>query len=474
LSALRRLIAAGIALALVSQAQAQPAPSARLSLVAGAPVQTGDVAGAGTLYYGALGVAPALSLNLAGLAAGSINDVFQAPGPVMCTAPTPLGAGGYQLLTGGTPIGGMTANGGLSAAFNGIIGKGYAASAKSSAAVAAYDIANAAGLSFAAPVTVTQIKAWSPVDDGFQGSLSAGGWQLLASNGSFTTAVTIASGSYGSGNGATVSHRFQNTASYLNYWFVIYGNGVQNSYVDQVQLFQSMPVPARGIATDAFGDDQSDHDIPNCNAGGGLSVDCPVGGCYHLGAIQIDAGAPGQISCLLSYGLDRGCGIWNARNRETICLHAGDPSPPVQGPQCHPGIACFAYTPAIYATQPPYQFGPSHGNPLIRLRVLSGLPTQSIRATYRQGYFLNATAAAAAYWFAIGLNDTTEPTGHWPSPNVDNSGTGAPAIGTSVSAEAIVLPFTGIAVFNAIEGSRGGASGFYGEGNQELSACYRY
>jgi hypothetical protein len=446
----------------------------RLSLAAGVPVQTGDAI-SGTLYYGALN-APFLSLSLAGLAAGSINDAFEAPGPVMCSAPTPLGAGGYQLLTGGTPIGGMTAAGGLAAAFDGVTAKGYAASAQSSSVSTGYTLPNAVGESFASSAVVTQIMVWAPTDDGFQGSLASGGWVLLASNtNNITTGIPIANGKYPGGNAATISYQFQNTTGYMDFWFVIYGSGSTNSHVAQVQLFKSTPNPGRGIIATATGD-QSDHDIPACNTGTG-TVDCPPGGCAFLGMFKIDAGTPGQVSCTLLYGLDRGCGIWNDANQEPICLHAGDPGPPVpnSGAGCAVGAPCYGYSPVAYgATQPPYQFGATEGNSLIRLRVLSGLPTQSVRATYRQGYFLNATAAPSGVWFGIGINSTTQPTGHWPSPNVDNSGAGAPDIGSFPSAEAVVLPFVGEMTFNAIEGSRTGVTGFFGEGNQQLEACYKY
>ena len=470
---MKRFSIAVIMLAMTLPAWGQSA-GMRLSLASGTPVQAGDAV-SNTVYYGGFN-APFLSLSLSGLAAGSINDVFEAPGPVMCSAPTPLGVGGYELLTSGTPIGGMTANGGNAAAFDGNTAKSYTISAKSSSASAGYTLPNAVGEYFASPVVVTQIMAWAPIDDGFQGSLAAGAWVLLASNtNDMTTGTAIASGKYGAGNAVTVSLQFQNTAPYLDYWFVIYGNGMQNSYVAQVKLFQSTPNPPRGIVATANGD-QSDHDIPACNMGTG-TVDCPLGNCQFLGILQIDAGTVGQVSCTLLYGFDRGCGLWNDANQETICLRGGDPSPPVPNPDagCHPGQPCYGYAPVAYGdNQPPYLFGPTEGNPLMRIRLLSGLPTQSVAIHYRQSFFLNTATAPSAYWFGIGVNSTSQPSGLAPEPN-DDSGPSIPtATGNSLSAEFVQLPFVGEMTYNAVEGSRVGVTAFFGETFQQLAACYKY
>lgn len=469
-----------IHLLLIAATSVQAQGSSRISLVAGQPIEVGDIAGVGTLYYGDVGVTLA-SLNLSGLAAGSINDIFRVTSSgALCSAPMPLGAGGYQILTSGTPIGGMTAAAGIAAAFNGNTSQGYAASAQSSGVSIGYTLPNAVGKSFPTPVVVTQIKAWSPSDDGFLGSLANGGWAVLASNvNDMTTGVPIVTGKYTGGNADTVNYQFQNATGYLDLWFVIYGPGGTNSHVAQVQFLQSTPNPPRGLIAGPGLYDQADHDIPACNSGGGTTIDCPLGGCDHLGVIKIDASTPGQISCTLSYGMDRGCGIWNSRHQEPICLQAGDPSPPVPNAACHPGNPCYGYSPVAYGqNQPPYIFGPTEGNSLIRLRVLSGQPTQSIKARYLQEFFENATAAPSAYWFGIGINNTTQPAGLWPAQNTDNSGVSSPpvstAIGTVLATDVIALPFIGEMTFNAIEGSRSGVTAYYGQANQLLEACYKY
>lgn len=456
-----------------------------------AVMQPGDVTSGRAYLTNGPNDPAAASVSLAGLPGGAVYDAFVPPGGGLCLAPQPAPPVPTYALVTGTPIGGMTANGGVAAAFNIPLNtvpaaNPYATSARSPAAYSGYLIDGTVGLALAAPAAVVRVLAYSPSDDPWNGALLQTNWQLYGSNvNNFATATAIATGVLPSSPAAgpfavSIDVAFSNATAYSFYWFAVQGVGIANSYVGQVYLFtRSTPANARGVWAAADGSWRNSVAVASCAGDTGAVALAANDGLYK-GSILIDA-AGGTATCNVgTYGFDRTCGVWNPSRDAEICLLAGDPSPAQQWPICHPGTPCYVYTPAAYGnTQRPYQVGPVRNNPLIRLRALRGLPLDALAATYNQGYFLNSPTAPAGYWYGIAVDGDPDmddaPTNRWITANIDSSGaTVGHAEGGGQVAEAFGPPGWGITEFAAREGQRAGAVALYGHGNMMLKACFRY
>ena len=437
----------------------------RLTLVPGNPTP-GEVIGATSVYYSSLGNAGP-SLSLAGLPAGSVNDVFQEPGGALCSWSTPLPT--LAQVPNGTPI--HTGTGAntwtnVSAAFDGVLSKSGTAGAL---VISNVGMNNFIGQDFGIPVTISRVVVTPPNNDYVRGDAppalqtevdySDDGVNFFSA--ASATYIPTVIGAFG----PSYNYIYDFAATSHRYWrWGASGNGASEIKVPQLQFFGPTPY-SRGLTWNGASYVAA-ADIPNCNSGG-TPVDCPMGSCKHLGTIQIDPMAIGQVSCKLSYGLDAGCGISNDLNRVQICLKAGDARPPVTlSPPCHTGSSCWVYAPVI---QPSYLFAPVEGNPLIRLRVLDGLGLQSVKASYSSAFFRNGQSA---YWFGIGINGSNFPRGFWGESNYDSTTTqGGIALQTEISVE----PFVGVTTFTALEGqSNGNISAFWGENNMSLRACFKY
>jgi hypothetical protein len=149
------------------------------------------------------------------------------------------------LLTGGTNIGGMTAGGGLAAAFDGITSQGSATSAGSSGAPSGYGNSTSVGKDWGSGVTktVTSFSCWSPNDTGFLGSTTAVGIKLQgSSDGSAWT--DLYAGTTPSGTAATVNVTSGITlTAYRYHRITINGNGVNNTYLAEVKFYEATAAP---------------------------------------------------------------------------------------------------------------------------------------------------------------------------------------------------------------------------------------
>ena len=148
-----------------------------------------------------------------------------------------------NLRSSGTNIGGMTANGGLAGAFDGVV-NAAAASAVSPSAVSGYVTTNAVGKDWGAGVTKTIVAftANSPTDAAFRGDAVAVGFKLQGSTDNFSSSVVdLYSGTTPAGTAASlsVSSGIDTSTAYRYHRFVINGNGTNNTFVGELGLYES-------------------------------------------------------------------------------------------------------------------------------------------------------------------------------------------------------------------------------------------
>lgn len=469
---MKRSLAAFVTAVLLTASNAQVNNGRRLALDAADLTGTVDQTSS-RVYWTSGALDTPLSVSVAGAGAG-VYDAYNASG-TMCFVAQPAQPS-RSVLTG-TAGGGMTANGGVAAAFDGTTSKGYATSAKSGSVAAGFVSANSVELSLSTAQAVTEVKAWAPTDDGFTGAETVMRWEVLASNiDNISTGVLIAWGDAPAGIAPTVDQVFYNTASFLHYWFVLNGNGVNSTYAAQVQ-FLAASTANRGVAYNATGARVNTAAIPSCASDGGPVSMAQYAGQF-LGSFLVDDGG-GTVSCRLSYGLDRYCGISNADNIRRVILMAGDPAGACSY-TCSTGQ--FTYSPSTgWTGAPPYLFDYPNSNSMIRLRILSALPSRGYDVRAQVSRFGDTTSAPAAYGFGIGANGSKWPCGVWGQNNFDTQGivvsgvtTSMDKAGMTTSGNCIIPPFWGVQTFNLIDGARGSLSAFYSLHDQLMSVEIDY
>lgn len=113
----------------------------------------------------------------------------------------------------------------------------------------------------------------------------------------------------------------------------------------------------------------------------------------YLGSLYID-GTAGQVTCHVSYGQSRKWGVWNAHNRETIIMQAGDPA-----------------STWVYSTN---TIRPSNNSSVNSVSVFSGLP-EGVEITFTQtvegGQGSTSNQVLARWISGIGWNSTTAMSG---------------------------------------------------------------
>jgi hypothetical protein len=462
----------------------------RLTLVQGQPFPSSDVALTSTLFDCDLG-SPGLSLNLAGLPALSLQDVFS-DGTELMTLPMPM----MELpVTGITPIGGMTGEAGLAAAFDGNLSKNSASSAMSSALVAGYALPNSIGFQISSTLLVTRIRITSPTDTGFDGSGIGRPWKLIAfPSNTWGSGIQIAGG-YGPPSDFTravqIEARIANgLVGNFDYWFCWYANGINNVHVCQVEAWCQLPISARGIVT-LTGMVPFPGSAVNAAAvtmaGNSGPVLVPAFGAKYRGTILISETA-GMMRQTLGYGLNRMFPIWNMIDRRRIKMVAGcDADPTMGGFPPTPGHYQFSPTQQPTANDG-YAFSPAMGNPNISVTVVNGMADSTADVSYYQAVTENSAgaastppipAAATALWAAVNEKNPTDvvlptdllsPFGSWAVRNLDTDITDE---GINVKSEYVSAPFYGAKTWRAVLGARSALCiCTYREQNQRLTVDF--
>lgn len=175
----------------------------------------------------------------------------------------------------------------------------------------------------------------------------------------------------------------------------------------------------------------------------------------YIGSAWINGGGAGLIDHHVTFGQNRECGLWNAFNRETIILKAGD------------SAASWTYSSATLRAS-----NNASGN---KFSSFCGLAEEWVEANFLQKWSVSGVAAANGQ-IAIGVNSTTTASGFGPS----HAGTGVSGgatitLGVHLEAAYQLLPFLGINEFTCLEGSPAAANvSFFGtELNMLMTGRYR-
>ena len=399
-----------------------------------------------------------LSVDVAALPLNSLHDLFlakRAGVTVLASAPmgqTPPPSGGL-VLASGTPLGGLTYNGGLGASFDGSTAQGYAVSSRSAAGVAGYSFASAIGLQLATAQAVKRIEAWSPVDNSFIGSNDQCAWQIRA-GATVETAAVVASGVAPAGVASTIAADIPSGPTGQTWWLVLCGNGINGVYCTELRLYvegQDQPATGGGIGM-AAGLPVNDAALSlACDAG---SFTVQAGQALYMGSLGIGPSGIPRID--VTYKPDVRCDLWNYWHPLPILLQAGDNRPLVNGSRIYHPL----HSPSGY------NFG-TEGREDIRVSLVSGIKRRSARPHWRGAYFLDSTLAPAAVWTGIGLDGSTTPAGTWSLHNLDDNKSQQGLIGATASCT--VQPFEGFKTIRPLEGRRGDVKGFWQEPNQVLT-----
>jgi hypothetical protein len=154
--------------------------------------------------------------------------------------------------------------------------------------------------------------------------------------------------------------------------------------------------------------------IPSCRTSATATVACPQYQCTYLGSILIDAATAGQMSCLVSFGQRRTCGVWNAYNQIEVMLSAGNTNA------------------ATNTVAPPTNgvFAPILGDPGNSLIAFTGRPTL-VHVEFRQAlWFQVFSGYSAQAWTSQGWNSTSVQSGSAAGGDIEGyTGTGYQAGG---------------------------------------------
>jgi hypothetical protein len=175
----------------------------------------------------------------------------------------------------------------------------------------------------------------------------------------------------------------------------------------------------------------------------------------YLGSIFID-GTAGQITCHVSYGQSRKWGVWNAHNRQALCLKGGD------------STATWTYASATVQA--------SNATANNKLTTLCGLAEERIDVEFvqRAGTVTNTSTGTSV--IGIGLNDTTAVSG---KRGLLTNSTGALGGSTRVEADLVAqyshAPQLGINAMQCLEASLNATtSDFYGSNtHMQITAKWR-
>jgi hypothetical protein len=195
---------------------------------------------------------------------------------------------------------------------------------------------------------------------------------------------------------------------------------------------------------------------------GGTTYTVAANRALYLGSVHID-GAAGQVTCHRSYGQNRKWGVWNAYNRRSILIRAGD------------ATASWNYTSSTIR-----QSNNASGN---KITVFAGLAEETIDLLFTQhivGEHGSGAAAALEFRIGIGINSTTAYTGHTGYGGHNLGGGGNTVDGATrhnLIGKAIVPPTIGVQEANALESSPVASIGdsatrFGGEANMLLTASW--
>jgi hypothetical protein len=165
----------------------------------------------------------------------------------------------------------------------------------------------------------------------------------------------------------------------------------------------------------------------------------------YVGSIYMD-GTNGQVSCYLSWGQSRKCGIWNAYNRVPIVLNAGD--------------STSSWT---YATN---TFRPSNNNTANSLTTFCGLAEEFAQLSFTQ-QFEQTAGSTNTQAVGVGYNSTSSASGA-------NGATGSVSSSfLTITALYDAPPSLGINTVTSLEKSSGGTTFDGTQTNMLLRAQWR-
>lgn len=160
--------------------------------------------------------------------------------------------------------------------------------------------------------------------------------------------------------------------------------------------------------------------------------------CTYVGSISVDTAA-GQVSAYRTFGQSRKFGVWNAYNRQTIQMQAGDTT------------STWVYNTSTTR--------PSNGNTANSITTFVGLPEEQIEVEFNQqvqGGSLTLTSQVIASWrIGIGWNSTTSYSGQSASPGfrIDGSGNVDFQLQMASPSKYVNPPGIGINVATSLENS---------------------
>jgi hypothetical protein len=159
--------------------------------------------------------------------------------------------------------------------------------------------------------------------------------------------------------------------------------------------------------------------------------------CTYVGSLSIDATA-GQVSAYVTWGQSRKWGVWNAYNRQTITVQAGD------------STSSWTNTPTTWRQ--------SHANANDYASAFMGLPEETVRVSFVQNVNGScSTGVNLSSQIGIGINSTTSPTGQI-GQLACGSGAAAGNASGNLVANTPVVPVLGINQYNMLEQAPAGTT----------------
>lgn len=182
--------------------------------------------------------------TLRGIVAGSSSNYTATPTSAIVSYVAPTATNTQISTSGKTPIGTMTENGGLAAAFDGTTSQANTASAAFAAVPAAGYTANNVGIDWGSGVTktVVEFRLWAPNNTAVNGGGGGATIKLQGSpdNSAWTDLYTSGTVLSSASSTLTVNSGITTTTAYRYHRIAINGNGTNGVLMAEVQFYESV------------------------------------------------------------------------------------------------------------------------------------------------------------------------------------------------------------------------------------------